>query len=127
MMRRRVAALLVGPAMIAALSGCGGDDGDPSNENVPQMMQNGQRSAGPDDGGVDSQVDWMRLRHQMQGWCDDLLNGRSWSELNEHQRAATMRQLHEQMNRYWGGSAWPLMMSGWGPPHLMTRGCQAPR
>ena len=109
MMRRRVSAVLAGLTMMAALIGCGDDGDSPGDEHGPAMMRSGQPAAGAD---ADGSVDWLRKRHQMQHWCDDLLDGQPRSELDQHQRAATMRRMHERMNRQWGESSWPLMMSG---------------
>jgi hypothetical protein len=65
------------------------------------------------------------LRDRLGAWCQDLLQDRSWSRLDGHDRAEVMRTMRRGMLDLWDDSAVPMMSLKQMPGRaMMYRACR---
>jgi hypothetical protein len=127
--RRRTAAALAWPLLLGGLTACGQDDSTTSTPGSDTMMQR-QSQTRSDPGGRRS-FEAQNHRHQLDGWCQDLLGDGSWPGMDTRERDGVLRTMHRRMRSLRDDSALPMMSPGQGSgpsmTSLMTRTCRTIR
>lgn len=126
-MRRLTAVALTSSLLlVGGLSACGQDDGATATSATGGSMTQRQSETSSDFDGPGFPES--QLRDRLEARCQDLLQDRSWSRLDGHDRAEVMRTMRRGMLDLWDDSGMPMMSLKEMPGRAMVhRACRPVR
>lgn len=109
--------------LVGGLVACDQDDGARATSATGGSMMQRQSETPSDRDGPG--LPEGQLRDRLGAWCQDLLQDRSWSRLDGHDRAEVMRTMRRGMLDLWDDSAVPMMSLKQMPGRaMMYRACR---